>query len=187
MSRIPRSHAVPLVYPIGALVSDRLLYQFMAFGSETLTDAKRRAANELLRANKTADAVLILCEVVAGNGANYRDFLTLARAYDKLGASNEAMTNYRKVVGLVAVDSKSPEERTARLDAERRIELFEQQATKTDGIVDDLFRKVAALEKEAEASQASVLAEGLYRNPRRTSPRRCPAGGGWCGDSRRPV
>lgn len=131
--------------------------------SDAVVEAKRRAANDLIRTNKTADGIALLREVVALDDKNFRDFLALARAHDKLNASAEALTAYRKVLALVPTDSKSPEERAARGEAERRVKVLDQQSAKIDLTVEETLKKIIALEKEAETARATASAERLYR------------------------
>lgn len=131
--------------------------------SDAIVEAKRRAANDLIRSNKTADGIALLREVVALDDKNFRDFLALARAHDKLNATADALAAYRKVLALVPVDAKLPEERSARGEAERRVKVLDQQSAKIDAAVEEALRKLIALEKEAETARATSSAERLYR------------------------
>lgn len=70
--------------------------------ADTLADAKRRAATELLREGRAADAVAMLQEVVRADPTQYKDHLQLARAYDKLNRPADAAEAYHRAVDLLA-------------------------------------------------------------------------------------
>lgn len=155
--------AAILLVTMSMLVASSPAADAPAGPSDALVDAKRRAANDLLRQNKTTEGVALLREVVAIDGKNFKDHLALARAFDKLNSSASALESYRKVLALVPADTKVAEERTARTEADRRVKLLDQQSAKIDLAVDDFGRKLLALEREAESSKSGGSLTRIYR------------------------
>ncbi|MEZ0264000.1 MAG: tol-pal system YbgF family protein [Phycisphaerae bacterium] len=123
-------------------------------GGDAVVDAKRRAAAEMLRANKPADAVALLREVItATGGKDWRDQLALARCHDKLGATDEAVQAYQRVLAMVPADAKAADERAARAEADRRVKVLDPNAGKVEKAVAEFAKRLDGLDKEFRAAK----------------------------------
>jgi tetratricopeptide (TPR) repeat protein len=127
--------------------------------ADGVTDAKRRAAAELVKQGKNADAVALLREVVKIEPDNYTDHLALARAYEKLNKPPEAVTEYHRVLDLLS----TRDDRAARLEAERRLKVLDAQGIKIQAAEDEFLRKLEALEHEAIAARDMRAVEQVFR------------------------
>jgi tetratricopeptide (TPR) repeat protein len=117
--------------------------------ADGVTDAKRRAAAELIKQGKNADAVALLREVVKVEPDNYHDHLALARAFDKLNKSPEAVAEYHRVLELLSAS----DDRAVRLEAERRLKVLDALGIKIDAAAEEFSRKLDLLEREAIGSR----------------------------------
>jgi len=133
-----------------------------AWGTDAIVEAKRRAANELLRTNRTADGITLLREVIAQDDKNFRDHLALARAYDKLNRSSDAVESYRQVLALIPVSSTNAEERGARSEADRRLKVLDLQPAKVNAFIDETLKKLEVLEKEAESTKNAAATDRIW-------------------------
>jgi hypothetical protein len=119
--------------------------------SDTITDAKRRAASELMREGKTADAIAMLEEVLRSDPDQYKDHLQLARALDKLSRPADAAEEYHRAADLIA--GRHIDDRAARAEVERRLRVLDAQTAKIAAVEDELLKKLDALEREAIAAK----------------------------------
>jgi tetratricopeptide (TPR) repeat protein len=139
---------------IGVAVVLVLAVAEVSRAADAVADAKRRAAAEMLRANKPSDAVALLREVVtATGGTDWRDHLALGRCHDKLGAVEEAVGAYQKVVALVPADAKSADERAARAEADRRVKVLDPNAGKVEKAAAEFAKRLDVLDKEFRAAK----------------------------------
>ncbi len=120
---------------------------------DAVLDAKRKAAEQLLREGKPADAVTLLMEITAADGAGWKDFLLLARANDKLKRDRDTAAAYRKVAELIGPRPKGPEERTARNESDQRLAVLDVMHRKIDDVVKDFEKRIQELGKESEKAQ----------------------------------
>jgi tetratricopeptide (TPR) repeat protein len=127
--------------------------------TDDVTDAKRRAAAELARQGKNADAVALLHEVVKIDPDNYKDHLALARAYDKLNKAPEAVVAYHRVLDLLS----GSDDRAARLEAERRLKVLDAQGIKIQAAEEEFLKKLDTLEREAIAARDMRAVEQVFR------------------------
>ena len=119
--------------------------------ADALVDAKRRAAADLARAGKHADAVAMLREVVNVAPGDYRDHLALARAYDRLNRPNEAVESYRRAADLIA--STRADDSAARGEIDRRLRVLDARSLKVAAAEDEFLKKLDALERDAVAAR----------------------------------
>jgi tetratricopeptide (TPR) repeat protein len=136
-----------------------LLARGWAGAADGVTDAKRRAAAELIKQGKNADAVALLHEVVKADPDNYRDHLALARAYDKLNKSPEAVAEYHRVLELLSGN----EDRAARLEADRRLKVLDALGIKILAAVEEFLKKLDTLEREAIGARDMRAVEQVFR------------------------
>lgn len=130
-----------------------------ARASDAVTEAKRRAASELMRDGKVAEAIALTQEVVKADAANYRDHLLLGRAYDKLNKGSEAVASYRRVLDLLGPN----DDRAVRAEVERRLKILDAQMIKIQAAEDELLKKLDALEREAIAARDSRAVERIWK------------------------
>lgn len=130
-----------------------------ARGADALADAKRKAAADLMRDGKTADAVALTLEVIRGDPDNYRDHLLLARAYDKQNKPQEAVDAYRRVLATLA----PADDRAVRAEAERRLKVLDVQMIKIQAAEDEFLKRLDALEREAIAAKDVRGVERTFR------------------------
>jgi hypothetical protein len=130
--------------------------------ADAVADAKRRAADQLLREGKSTEAIALLDEVMQADPDQWKDQLAVARAYDKLNKSADAAKFYRKVLHAVSTATAAPE-RAAKIEAERRLKVLDQQTGKIDATVDDMMKKLAALEREAESGKNADAVDRINR------------------------
>lgn len=115
--------------------------------SMAVLEAKRRAAMDLQREGKTAEAVALLSEVINSGQASYRDHLFLGRAYDKLNKTPEAAAAYRRASELLtSLDTQ--EDRTARGEIDRRLKVLDAQIMKVAAQEEEFLKKLDLLERE---------------------------------------
>ncbi|HYE17717.1 MAG TPA: bacterial transcriptional activator domain-containing protein, partial [Tepidisphaeraceae bacterium] len=141
---------------------------------DPLLEAKRKAAAELLKDGKTAEAVALLEEVQTADPHDYRDPLALARAYEKLNRNADAVESYRRVLDLTA-SATGAADRNARVEAERRVKVLDAQTQKIQAAEDEFLRKLDTLERDAIAAKDARavgrvfrLKAGVYRAAGRT-------------------
>jgi tetratricopeptide (TPR) repeat protein len=130
-----------------------------ARAADAVTEAKRRAASELMRDGKLAEAVALTQEVVKADPANYRDHLLLGRAYDKLNKSSEAVASYRRVLELLGPN----DDRAVRAEVERRLKVLDVQTAKIQALEEEFFKKLDALEREAIAAKDTPAVRRVFR------------------------
>jgi tetratricopeptide (TPR) repeat protein len=130
--------AVPLARPMLALG-----------GADTVLDAKRKAAGDLLRDGKVQDAISMYQEVMKADPNNYKDTLQLARAYDKLNRPEEALDFYRRTLDMPG----AADDRTAKAEAERRIKMLDAAGAKFLAAEEEYLRKLDSLERDAMVSK----------------------------------
>ena len=116
-----------------------------------LTDAKRRAAADLMKDGKAADAVALLEEVLRSDPGHYKDHLALARAYDKVNRAAEASESYRRAADLLA--AARADDRPAKAEIDRRLKVLDAQFNKIAPVEDEFLRKLDALERDAVAAR----------------------------------
>jgi hypothetical protein len=131
--------------------------------ADALTDAKRRAAGDLIKEGKNVEAIALLEEVLQVDPDQWKDQLTIARAYDKLNKTSEAAKYYRKVLRGVSTASAGAPERAARVEVERRLKVLDQQSAKIDASIDEMMKKLAGLEREAEAGKNADAVDRINR------------------------
>ena len=127
--------------------------------ADAVTDAKRRAASELMRDGKVAEAIALTQEVVKADASNYRDHLLLARAYDKMNKTAEAVVSYRRVLELLG----PTDDRAVRVEAERRLKVLDLQTAKIQAAEDEFLKKLDALEREAIAAKDVAAVRRIFR------------------------
>jgi tetratricopeptide (TPR) repeat protein len=137
--------------PLGSLLLACLALTSVTASADALTDAKRRAASELLKEGKTDEAVAMLQEVVRAEPGNYKDHLALARAYDKLGRAPEAAESYHAAADALA--TARPDDRPARAEIDRRLKILDAQTAKIAAAEADFLKRLDALERDAVAAQ----------------------------------
>lgn len=130
--------------------------------ADALLDAKRKAAADLLRDGKAADAVQLVEEVIKAGDGNFRDYLSLGRAYDRLNKPAEAVIGYRRVLALLP-NPGSTEERAARAEADRRLKVLDIINNKVQMAAEEFFRKLDSLEREAIGARDVRAAEAVFR------------------------
>ncbi len=128
-------------------------------GADAVIEAKRRAAAELMKEGKTADAIALTKEVIKSDGENYRDHLLLARANDKLNNRAEAVEAYRRVLELLTTN----DDRAVRTEVERRLKVLDAQTIKIQAAEDEFLKKLETLEREAIAAKDMRAVEHVFR------------------------
>jgi hypothetical protein len=117
--------------------------------SDPVTEAKRKAANDLMRDGKTGDAIALLQEVMRADPNQYKDHLMLARAYDKQNKPEEALEAYRRVLDLPG----GADDRAVKMEVERRLKVLDGQSAKIQAAEDEFMKRLDALEREAVAAR----------------------------------
>jgi hypothetical protein len=118
-------------------------------GAEALTDVKRRAAAELMKEGKVAEAIGLISEVIKAEPENYRDHLLLARAYDRLNKGEMAAESYRRVLELPGGN----EDRAAKAEVDRRLKVLDARTAKVQVAEDEFLKKLDGFEREAVAAK----------------------------------
>ncbi len=131
----------------------------LAWGGDAITEAKRKAAADLMKEGKTADAIAMIGEVIRVDPENYRDHLLLARGFDKLNKAQEAAEQYREVLSLPG----SAEDRPSRLEAERRLKVLDIQMNKILAAEDEFLKKLDQLERDAIAAKDERAVERVFK------------------------
>jgi tetratricopeptide (TPR) repeat protein len=148
---------------MGGVILSALLAVFFlipaARASDAVTEAKRRAASELMRDGKLAEAVALTQEVVKADPANYRDHLLLGRAYDKLNKSSEAVAAYRQVLELLGPN----DDRSVRAEVERRLKVLDVNTGKIQAAEDEFLKKLDTLERDAIAAKDVTAVRRIFR------------------------
>ena len=134
-----------------------------AAASDGVLDAKRKAAAQLLRDGKAADALDLLTEVVAVDDKLYSDQLLMARACDKLAQPADALGHYHRVLELLPATPGNADERAARLEADKKLKQIDPISGKIDSVVDEYQRKLDTLERDAIAARNMPALERLFR------------------------
>jgi hypothetical protein len=129
---------------------------------DALTDAKRRAAAELMREGRTADAVAMLQEVVRSDPDRYTDHLQLARALEKLNRPAEAAEAYHRAADLIAAGHV--DDRAARAEVERRLRVLDARTAKVAAAEEEFLKKLDALEREAVGARDMRALERVFRD-----------------------
>jgi tetratricopeptide (TPR) repeat protein len=127
---------------------------------DALTDAKRRAAADLMREGKAADAVAMLQEVIRADPEQYKDHLQLARALDKLNRPGEASEEYHRVADLMT--ARRVDDRAAKAEVDRRLRVLDAQSAKIAAAEEDFLKKLDALEREAVAAKDMRALQRLF-------------------------
>jgi tetratricopeptide (TPR) repeat protein len=122
-----------------------------AAAPDALADAKRRAAAELLKDGKAAEAVTMLQEVVRADPSQYKDHLQLARAYDKLNRAAEAAEAYQAAADALA--NARTDDRAARAEIDRRLKVLDANGAKVAAAEAEFLKKLDALERDAVAAR----------------------------------
>ncbi|MEZ0267571.1 MAG: hypothetical protein ACAI43_22800 [Phycisphaerae bacterium] len=134
---------------------------------DAVLDAKRRAAAELLRSGKPAEAIALLEEVVRAGHPDWRDHLNLGRAHDKVpgGAhAAEAVEAYERAGELLGkAGLTGAEERSAKVEVDRRLKVLSAQTTKVQAAEDEFLRRLDALEREAIAAKDARAVRRVFR------------------------
>jgi tetratricopeptide (TPR) repeat protein len=129
--------------------------------ADALVDAKRRAAAELMKDGKAADAVAMLREVVQSDPAQYKDHLQLARAYDRLSRHADAAEAYHRAADLLA--TAKFDDRPAKAEIDRRLKVLDAQTSKVVAAEDEFLKKLDALERDAIAARDTRAVERIFR------------------------
>lgn len=116
-------------------------------------DAKRKAAAQLFHEGKASDALTLLAEITAIDDMLYSDHMLAAHAQEKLGEWSEATAEYRRVLELLPPNPSNADERQARLEADKKVRQADPMSAKIDGVVDDFFRRLDALDRESIAGR----------------------------------
>lgn len=127
--------------------------------ADAVTDAKRHAADQLIKEGKTADAIALLKEVIKVESENFKDHLSLARAYDKLNQPTQAVAAYRRVAELLGPN----DDRQVRNEVERRLKILDAQIIKIQGAEEEFLKKLDALEREAIAAKDARSVERIWK------------------------
>ena len=154
-------HRLCVVFFVGLILASWSMLS--AAASDAVLDAKRKAAAQLLRDGKLADAVTLLSEVTAADDTSYNDHLLMARACEKLGHTAESMRHYKRVMDLLPGAPQNGDEKAARGEADKKLKLLDPQGPKIDGVVDEYLRKLDGLEREALASRNMAAIERIFR------------------------
>ena len=131
--------------------------------ADAVLDAKRRAAAQLLHDGKPAEAIALLEEVTKATDTAYGDHLLMARASEKLGQTSDALRHYRRVIELTSASPRDNDERTARAEADKKLKALDPLGTKFDETVEDFYRKLDALEREAISARNMLALERVFR------------------------
>jgi tetratricopeptide (TPR) repeat protein len=131
-------------------------------GADGVSDAKRRAAADLLRQGRTADAIVLLTEVVIADPGQWRDQIALARAYDKANKTGDAIRAYRRAAEQLAAPSTA-DERAAAAEADKRLKVLDQQSVKLDAAVEDFLKKLDQLERDAAAARNGSAVDRIWK------------------------
>jgi hypothetical protein len=152
------------VYPLIAVIFLAGLWSVRtpAAGGDAVLDAKRKAAAQLLKDGKPADALALMDEVTRVEDGFWADWLLMAHASEKLGRTAEAAGRYKRVTEFLATSSTA-DERAARAEAERKLKLLDPVGPKIDQAVDEYLRKLDALEKDAIAARSVIAMEQIFR------------------------
>jgi hypothetical protein len=134
-----------------------------AAANDAVLDAKRKAAAQLLKDGKTADALTLLGEVTKTDDTFWGDHLMMARACEKLGRASEALHHYKRVLELTPGAPAAADERAARQEADKRVKQLDPMGGKIDAVVDEYVRKLDTLEREAIASRNMAALERIFR------------------------
>lgn len=125
-------------------------------------EAKRKAAAQLLHDGHYNEALALLGEVTAADDKQYGDHLVMARALEKVGRSNDALRQYKRVMELTSAGAGG-DERAARQEADKRVKQLDPAGVKIDAAIDDFQRKLDALEREAVATRSMSSMERLFK------------------------
>src|SRR5690349_2882557 len=144
----------PAIHPGPALV------RAAAPAPDNLSDAKRRAAADLMREGNTADAVAMLREVLRADPDQYKDHLQLARALDKLNRPAEAAEEYHRAADLIA--SRHVDDRATKAEVERRLRVLDARTAKIVAAEDEFLKRLDVLEREAVAAKDMRALERVF-------------------------
>jgi hypothetical protein len=136
---------------------------FAACAADASLDAKRKAGAQFLREGKLQEAAAILREVAASPDADYRDHLTLARAYDRFNRPREAVAAYRKIVSLVSESTRDADEKSARGEAERRLKVLDPVSEKVRQARSRFLKELDGLERDAELAHSDMAQEDIFK------------------------
>ena len=140
--------------------------QVWAASSDAVVDAKRKAAAQLLKDGKFADAISLYNEVVQADPAVFTDHLQLARAHDKLNHSAESIAAYKKVLDLIPITTTNADERAAKSEAERKAKVVAVRDTvsgKIETTADEYVKKLDLLEREAISTRNLAALTKIFR------------------------
>ncbi|MDB5321802.1 MAG: hypothetical protein JWN40_3433 [Phycisphaerales bacterium] len=127
--------------------------------ADAVTEAKRRAAADLMKEGKNVEAIALLSEVIKADGENYKDHLMMGRAYDKLNKPQEATESYHRVLELLPPG----EDRAARAEVDRRLKVIDGQTQKIQAVEEEFLKKLDGLERESLAAHDSRAVERIWR------------------------
>lgn len=133
----------------------------VAQGGDAITEAKRKAAADLMKEGKTADAIAMIGEVIKADPENYKDHLLLARGSDKLNKGQEAAEQYRRTLAIMT--ATSIDDRLARTEAERRLKVLDVLMNKIQTTEEEFLKKLDQLEREAIAAKDERAVERVFR------------------------
>jgi tetratricopeptide (TPR) repeat protein len=133
----------------------------VANAGDAVTEAKRKAANDLMKEGKTTDAIAMINEVLKADPENYKDHLLLARAYDKLNKSQLAAEQYRH--SLTIMLSTSTEDRALKTEVERRLKVLDLQMNKIQAAEEDFLKKLDLLERESISARDAAAVRRVFR------------------------
>lgn len=149
-----------------------VVWMFLAGGarviaapSEGVQEAKRKAAAELFHAGRNDEALSLIQEVVAADEKNYGDRLLMGQIYEKMGDTNAAVQQYRRVLEIVSAGGGTGAvgPHAAQTEAEKKLKVLDPTGGKIDALLEEFNRKLDALEREAGASRSMSSLERLFR------------------------
>jgi tetratricopeptide (TPR) repeat protein len=145
-------------YRTGGLILIAVIAVSAIAQPDAVTDAKRRAAADLMKEGKTTDAIALIDEVLKADPTNYKDHLLLARGYDKLNKAQEAVDSYHRVLELL----NGNEDRLAKAEAERRLKVLDGQSGKIQAAEDEFLKKLDILEHDAIAAKDMLALQHVF-------------------------
>lgn len=138
-----------------------MLAATFASAGDAVTEAKRKAANDLMKEGKTTDAIAMIGEVIKADPENYKDHLLLARAYDKLNKSQLAAEQYRHSLAIMV--STSIDDRASKTEVERRLKVLDLQMNKIQAAEEEFLKKLDLLEREAISARDVAAVRRVFR------------------------
>jgi len=130
---------------------------------DTVTDAKRQAAIQLLRDGKGAEAAAIIKEVLAVDPSDYRDQMLLARACEKAQRPADELDAWRRLLAELPSVGGEEDQQIARVEAVRRIRQLDPSQAAIEASLGDLPRRLSMLERDPAVSRNPVALERVLK------------------------